>query len=432
MADRTIAVDFIAKNDKFISPVDQMNKQMSKMATVADYAKKSLLTIAAAAAVVGVALLVPHKYMQALISDFQTGFSKLASLASTGAAAVGQRISSALGTGFGKIIKSQLSGLVSIPLAHLAIGGATVLGAGLAYAAKQAINFDAEMRNTNSVLNLNEGQFRKTSAAVLDISRKYPIAAASLAQALYRIASAGFTSAADSTTVLEKSALAATAGVTDVGTAGVAVTSVMKAYGLSAQDAGHVTDILFQSVKQGQFSFQDLAGNLSDFIGLAKNTGSTVEETFAAFSLMSLSIGDAAQSSTALRGVFSALINPSTDMTKVVHALGFETTTAMVKQLGLVQTVQALSAAVNGNVTAMGALFPDVRGLNGALALTATSADQAAQTVKNFTDQGRLSGAAQRAYAEQMKAAKVSVDQFLNVLKTTAIQIGTKIGRAHV
>lgn len=427
MADRTISVDFIARNDKFVSPVDQMNKQLSKMDTVASYAKKSLITLGIAAAALGIAFLLPQKYMQGLVNVVTAGFAKMAAAASAGAAFISSKISSALGTGLGTILKSQLAGLITIPLAHMAIAAAATVAGGLAVATKSAIDFDAQMRNTNTILGLNESQFRKTSQAVLDLSMKYPIAANDLAQALYRIGSAGFLKAADAAMVLDKAALASVAGVTDVATAGNAVVTVLNAYGLSAKDAGHVTDVLFQSVKQGQFTFPEMAGQVSDFSALAHAAGVSLEETFAAYSMVSVKMGDAAQSSTALRGIFTALIKPSAELSNVTRAMGFESSTAMLKQLGLVGTVKALNASVNGSVDAMAALFPEVRGLNGALAIATTNGEQAQRTLDNFTDSSKLSGAAQRAFDEQSKSAAKSLKALINNVKTIGIEIGMSL-----
>lgn len=48
-----------------------------------------------------------------------------------------------------------------------------------------------------------------------------------------------------------------------------AVTTIMNAYGLSVKDAAHVSDILFQTVKQGKTTGEALAGTIGQVAGTA-------------------------------------------------------------------------------------------------------------------------------------------------------------------
>jgi hypothetical protein len=91
--------------------------------------------------------------------------------------------------------------------------GAAVAG-GIALATKASAEFEAEMRNVNSILKESEPSFRALSEAVLALSGKVGQAPEVLARGLYDIASSGF-SGAEGLKVLEASAVAATAGLTD-------------------------------------------------------------------------------------------------------------------------------------------------------------------------------------------------------------------------
>ena len=106
---------------------------------------------------------------------------------------------------------------------------ATVAGglivAGLAAAAISAARFEQKMRNANSIMHQSEAEFRATSEAVLDMSRRVPQSAATLADGLYDVASSGF-QGAEGLKVLEASAIAATAGMSDTATAARAITGV--------------------------------------------------------------------------------------------------------------------------------------------------------------------------------------------------------------
>jgi hypothetical protein len=73
-----------------------------------------------------------------------------------------------------------------------------------------------------------------------------------LLTAAYDVASSGFANAADNTKVLEAAAKGATGGLSDIGTVGNAVTSVLNAYGKSADEAASLVDGFIQTQNDGK------------------------------------------------------------------------------------------------------------------------------------------------------------------------------------
>jgi TP901 family phage tail tape measure protein len=114
-----------------------------------------------------------------------------------------------------------------------AAAGATALGVGLGVSVKMATDFEASMRNVNSIAKLSEGQFKALGDDVLALAGPTAQAPKTLADGLYELVSSGF-SAKQSMKILESSAVAATAGLTDTGTATEAVAAILNAYSLPA------------------------------------------------------------------------------------------------------------------------------------------------------------------------------------------------------
>ena len=171
-------------------------------------------------------------------------------------------------------------------LAAAAVGTAVVVGLGASAVA--AAQFETRMRNVNSLLHVNDAEFKSLSASTLDLSRKLPQSANTLAEGLYDIASSGF-AGADGLLVLEKSAIAASAGLTTTATSAQAITAVLNAYGLSAASAGDVSDTLFQTVNLGVVTFEQLSAVIGDVVGTAAAAQVDIAQVGAAIATMTLS-----------------------------------------------------------------------------------------------------------------------------------------------
>src|SRR3989304_5715663 len=124
------------------------------------------------------------------------------------------------GLGKANSLLEQYSGATMKASAMLAGFGAAVAG-GMAMAVKASVEFEAQMRNVNSILKESEPAFRALSESVLALSGKVGQAPEILARGLYDIASSGF-NGAEGLKVLEASAVAAAAGGAEPAQAGPA------------------------------------------------------------------------------------------------------------------------------------------------------------------------------------------------------------------
>jgi TP901 family phage tail tape measure protein len=183
-------------------------------------------------------------------------------------------------------------------LATSAIGVGLV--GGLALAVKSAVDFDKAMRNVNSIAKLNETQFKKLEDQVRGLAKTTGQMPDTLAKGLYDIVSSGF-KATDGLKILRASAKAATAGLTDTATSTKAVVAVLNAYHLSANQAGKVSDVLFQTVNKGVLSFEELASQIGDVLPVAAQLGVPLEDVGGALATITLHGVNAAEASTQLK-----------------------------------------------------------------------------------------------------------------------------------
>jgi hypothetical protein len=252
--------------------------------------------------------------------------------------------------------------------------GATVVGIRSLFGAisagvKSTVEFDKGMRNVNSIAQLNEGQFKKLSGEVLKLAGKTAQAPQTLAAGLYDLVSSGF-NAKQSMVILQSSAKAATAGLTDTATSTKAVAAVLNAYHLPAAKAALISDTLFQTVNRGVISFEDLSTTIGDVLPFASSLGVGLDQVGASVSTMTKAGISAPETMTRIKNVMVALLKPGENLTKAIHGTGAASGEALIKQKGFQGALEALIGTTDGTKGAVAKLFPNIRALGGALALT--------------------------------------------------------------
>lgn len=304
-----------------------------------------------------------------------------------------------------------------------ALGVAGVAGV-IVGVTKTAVNFDKAMRNVNSIAGLSPAKFKKLSQSVQDLAGPTAQAPETLAKGMYQLVSSGF-KADDALKILKSSATAATAGLTDTGTATTAVAAVLNAYHLSASDAAAVSDDLFQTVNAGVLSFQDLAQNIGDVLPFASSLKVGLKEVGAATATMTKAGVSAPETMTRIKAVMSALIKPSDQLQATYKQLGVATGGDLIRKTGSFQAaLEAISRATGGSKEKLAQLFPDIRALGGALLLTGRNAQGAKRDLAGFAKDG---GAAQRTFNEQSKSTAVQWDKFKANLAGVAITLGHEL-----
>jgi TP901 family phage tail tape measure protein len=301
--------------------------------------------------------------------------------------------------------------------------GVAALTSGGAAAIRTFVGFDKAMRNVNSIAQLSEKRFKRLEKQVLELAGPTAQAPQTLAEGLYQLVSSGF-DANEAVTILGKSAKAATAGLTDTATATTAVAAVLNAYRLRASDAGKVSDSLFQTVNLGVLTFEQLAQNIGDTLPFAATLKVSLNEVGAATATMTKQGLGAAETFTRIRNLLQTMIKPGTELKRAYDELGVASGEQLIKQKGFQGALEALVSTTDGSKQAIAALFPNIRALGGAMALTGTNTRAAEKDLANM---GKTSGATSRALSEQAKSASYQWQKFSAELSVFAIEVGTKV-----
>ena len=182
----------------------------------------------------------------------------------------------------------------------------------LGTATKMANDWEVKMAEINVTAGLTKTGLRGLSDELLNVGARNAGNLDEVPKAFTRIISAGL-SVDESLKALEPTMRAAKAGFTDVETVASAGIATMAS---SGKDINRVYDVLFETVKEGNAEFKDIAKYLPKVIPLARSIGYELESTAGAYASLTTKLS-AEQSSTALEGVMRTLSNADVAMGKI-------------------------------------------------------------------------------------------------------------------
>lgn len=301
--------------------------------------------------------------------------------------------------------------------------GTTLAFAGMGLAAAK---FETNMKNVQTILDtgISGHALTNLNKQILEMSTQFPQTANQIAEGLYNIVSSGFSSAADATKVLTAATMAASAGLTTVEASGMAITSVLNAYGLSADHAMDVSDALFQTVNLGVVTFEELTGTIGDVVGTASAASVGFDEMGSAIATMTLSGISANEAGTSLNRLIQSIIDPSEELSSAFRTMGYESGATALKQDGLREVIEKLRIASNGNIESLLRWFPEIRAARGALALMSAEGTNYARVAAGIENAQGRAGATMRAFNIQAQSTSAAWQRFQNTLQAAAISIG--------
>ena len=225
---------------------------------------------------------------------------------------------------------------------------------------------------------------------------------AELAKGMYLALSANI-DPSKSVKFVEDAAKFAKAAVTDTYTSVDLLTTVINAYGLKVEETTRVSDILFQMVRKGKTTGDELAHSLGMVIPTAAALKVDLGQLGAAFATMT-QMGLSAQiTTTSLNQALLAFLNPSAQAKKLAKELHVEIDAAALKTKGLAGALGDLAKASKGNDEAIATFFGSVRALRAALALTG---EQAGTYTEYLKDMANAAGLTDEAFKKQTATLK--------------------------
>ena len=311
--------------------------------------------------------------------------------------------------------------------------GVTLPLVGLGVAARNAAgDFETTFTRMETLAGVANTEVEGLKDTVKNLASETGRGPQELADALYFIRSAGL-EGATAVDALTASAKAAAIGLGSTEQVADALTSVISAYGEANITAAEAADVLVKTAREGKAEAAELAPQFGRLLPVATNLGISFDQVGAGLAFLTRQSGDASLASTQLGGIMNALLKPSEQAKDLLEGVGLSSAgiRKQIRDEGLLATLQTLSDKFKGNSEALGAVFADVQGLQGALALTGASAGDAREVFANLktgTDElGTAFGKVADDGAFKQKQALAEVQTALIDLGTGLAPIATKV-----
>ncbi len=236
-------------------------------------------------------------------------------------------------------------------------------------ATKESLSFNEELANVATLIPGQESRINSLKETIRELSSESGKSLNDLTSGLYQVISA-FGDATDTEEKLSIVTKGAIAGQASTTASLNLLSAVTKAYGdTSASALAKVSDLSFMTVKLGQTTFPELAGSIQRVTAVAENMSVSQEELFASFSTLTGVTGTAAEVSTQLRGVLTALSSPSQELAKLYDKLGVSSGKAFVQQEGFQGGLEKVITFAEETGTSLQSLLGRQQAIIGATAL---------------------------------------------------------------
>lgn len=290
--------------------------------------------------------------------------------------------------------------------------------AGLADATRSAVEFDRSVTNIRSLTGQSTEEFAAMKDELLRLGSESIAGPQAVADAMYDIAS-GVSDASTHLAILEASIATSEAGASELSGTTAALVSVMNSYRLGATQAGRASDVLTRIVGVGVGTMDEFAAAIPTVTGVAAQVGESFDEVGAELAYLTTKGYTASVAATQIRAAFVALLNPNETMKDQLAAIGFESGSAALEQLGLVETYRRLSEVSDGSVDAMARSVGSVEGLQAVLQLTTDAFREFNTGFQNGVD-----GATEAAQEIQRSGAAAQFEILAGKIETLKIRVG--------
>ena len=311
----------------------------------------------------------------------------------------------------------QTGGKISGLLDKFALLSAPILAVATA-GFKLNSDFTNGLAKVSTLVDTTVVSMDKIKEEIRSVSDKTGAGVADLSESVYQAISAGV-DAGHAVSFVKDMTIAAKAGFTDTTTAVNGVTTVLNAYGKSAEEASHITDQMLLAQNFGKTSFGEMAQSMGNVIPIASQLNVTTQELFGSIAVLTKNGIATSEAITGLKAAYSNILKPSSEAAKLAQSLGLEFNAAHLQSVGWVKFLDEVKRATGGDAEQMAQLFSSVEGLNSILVLTGKGAGDFDKVMKQMADSA---GMTQEAY-EKMLTPSEQMQIAMNQLKNAGMDL---------
>lgn len=301
------------------------------------------------------------------------------------------------------------------------LAGAAII-AGLGGAIKEASDLEQAVAKVSTIA--PEIDTKKVTRDLSQMSTQIAQSSTQLAESLNNIFSSIDTNQEDALKLTADFGKGAVAAATDAQTFGNAVLGVMNAYGLSVDQATHISDVFFNTIKIGVISGDQLARGLGQVTQAAKLAGVDFDTLGALIAGVTREGGDASVNMTNLQNALSKLNTAATQT--ALNDFGVQTRTATGEARNFIDILIDLNNQLNklspaARADALRKIFPDIQAVAG----ISTLLNQLPAITNALKQNKDAAGAAEDAYKKMSSTAASQAQILKNTFMATLGELGT-------
>ena len=334
------------------------------------------------------------------------------------ATGIGGKISEALG---GEVTAAGATAGQSLGKSLIGAVGKILAAAGIGKMLQAAFTegsaFETEVAKVGTIADTTKVPIGELKEQITDLSGTMGIAAGDLAEATYQAISAG-QDTGDAVAFAGQAAKLAAAGFTSSSSAVDILTTALNAYGLGADKATHVSDVLLTTQNLGKTSVDELSASMGRVIPLAAAYKVNVENLSSGLAIMTANGIATAEATTYTKSMLNELGDTGSTVGKILQketGQGFAELMDSGQSLG--DVLQVLYDSVGGDATQFAALWSSVEAGTGALSLANSGAEKFNDVLAQMENS---SGATETAYTTMTDTMAHRMES----LKTNAQNLG--------
>ncbi|MBN2536377.1 MAG: phage tail tape measure protein [Spirochaetales bacterium] len=284
-------------------------------------------------------------------------------------------------------------------------------------------NLDSSLKNIQAVTGNTAKEMAGIRRELLAVGGDAVGGPQQVAAVFFDIAS-GVSNVSSRMATLKKSVAMAEAGQAGLAVATGGMIKVMNAYNYSAEQAGFAADVFTRTVGKGVGSMDEFVSAMSPIAGLTASVGIQFDKVGQMMAFITSKGQTASAASTQLKAAITSLLNPNSQMIKLLQSMGMESGSMMMKQYGLAGSLSMIKDALGGSQDAMAQVLGSQESLQAAIALTQEGFKSFAA---DFAD--NMEGVTERARAVQLESIEAKMARLDAASTALKAQIGNDINQ---
>lgn len=302
------------------------------------------------------------------------------------------------------------------------LSGGIIAGGVASY--KMAADFEESMAKVMTIADETEVGYDDLKNAIIDLSDETGIAAGEIAENVYNAISAG-QSTGDAVAFVAESSKLAKAGFAEAGAALDVLTTTLNAYGLEAEDATRVSDVLVNVQNEGKTTVGELASNIGKIIPTANSANLSVEQLGAGYALMTKNGIATAETTTYMNSMLGELTKSGTITS---NALKEHTGKTFAELMGEGQTLgdvlNTLSGIASKNGKSLSDMFGSAEAGRAAMTLVRGEGEEFNSLLESMNN---ALGSTDSAFETVSNTQNQQFTEAINASKNAAMDLGNEL-----